>query len=291
VFRNMLTMFLRTILPILIGTSIYAFGLHMFLIPNHFMEGGVTGVAILLNYTFGFAPSVTTLVLNVPLFIIGWRLIGRRAIYYSLFGTLALSFFLWIMEMFIEKQMIVPFSTDQDLLLASLYAGAFIGAGLGIVFRFGGTTGGSDILARVGYKLKGWPMGRSLLWIDTCVIGLSVFYLPWDKLLYTLIIVFVAAKIIDIIQQGAYAAKAFTVITENGTKIADFVTREIDRGVTLLPAKGAFSNTKKEIVYCVVSRQEVRRLQTMIQALDPKAFMIISEVQDVLGEGFRREHR
>ena len=287
--RNVLTMFIRTILPIVIGTFIYAFGLHMFLIPNHFMEGGVTGVAILLNYTFGFAPSITTLLINIPLFIIGWRLIGRRAMYYSIFGTLALSFCLWVMEMIMQYGWITPFSTDQDIFLASLYAGASIGAGLGIVFRFGGTTGGSDILARIGYKLRGWPMGRTLLWIDSCVIGCSIFYLPREKLLYTLIIVFIASKVIDIIQQGAYAAKAFTVITDNGTKIADFVTREIDRGVTILPAKGAYSKSGKEIVYCVVSRQEVRRLQSIIQSLDPRAFMIISEVQDVLGEGFRQE--
>jgi len=286
---NSLVNMLRTVIPLLVGTAIYAFGLHMFVIPNQFMEGGVTGITILLNYMFGLPPSIMTLVINIPLFIIGWRFIGRSAMLYTITGTVSLSFFLWIMELLIARGIVLPFHTEQDYFLATLYAGVTLGAGLGIVFRFGATTGGSDIIARIFNKLRGWPMGRTLLWIDAIVIGASFFYIEREKILYTLVIVFIATRLIDFIQEGAYAARAFTVITTEGTKMADLITSEIDRGVTLFPAKGAFSKEPKEVVYCVVARQEVRRLKMLVRSVDPKAFMIISEVQDVLGEGFRNE--
>jgi len=286
---NSITTVLRNVIPLLFGTAIYAFGLHMFVIPNQFMEGGVTGITILLNYMFGLAPSIMTLVINIPLFIIGWRFIGRSAMLYTIGGTLSLSLFLWIMELLIDRGLILPFHTEQDYFLATLYAGVTLGAGLGIVFRFGATTGGSDIIARILHKLRGWPMGRTLLWVDAIVIGISFFYIEREKILYTLVIVFIATRLIDFIQEGAYAARAFTIITAEGTKMADLITSEIDRGVTLIPARGAYSKEPKEVVYCVVARQEVRRLKMLVRSVDPKAFMIISEVQDVLGEGFRNE--
>lgn len=281
-------MHLKSVIPILIGTAIYAFGIHMFVIPNQFMEGGVTGVTVLLNYMFGLPPSVMTLVINIPLFVIGYYYFGRGPFVYTVIGTFALSLFLWIMERLIAQGIVTPFYTEQDYFLATLYAGVSIGAGLGIVFRFGGTTGGSDILARIGNRLLGWPIGRTLMWIDAAVIGVSVFYIPREKVLYTLVIVFIAARMIDFIQKGAYAASAFTIITETGTKMADLITREIGRGVTLFLARGAYSKKQFEVVYCVVSRQEVRKMQKIIRSLDPRAFVIISEVQDVLGEGFRQ---
>ena len=286
---NNLANVLRTVLPLLAGTAIYAFGLHMFVIPNQFMEGGVTGITILLNYMFGLPPSIMTLLINIPLFVIGWRFIGRTAMLYTIAGTLSLSFFLWVMEFLIDRDIIQPFHTEQDYFLATLYAGVTLGAGLGIVFRYGATTGGSDIIARIMGKLRGWPMGRTLLWIDALVIGASFLYIEREKILYTLVIVFIATRLIDFIQEGAYAARAFTIITTEGTKMADLITTEIDRGVTLFPARGAYSKQPKEVLYCVVAKHEVHRLKQLVRSVDPKAFMIISEVQDVLGEGFRAE--
>ncbi|GFR36910.1 membrane protein [Insulibacter thermoxylanivorax] len=280
----------RTVIPILLGTAIYAFGLHMFLIPNQFMEGGVTGIAILLNYMFDWPPSLLTLLINIPLFLLGLRFIGKVEMIYTILGTLSLSFFLWVMERFIDSGMLLTFQTEQDFFLATLYAGVTTGLGLGIVFRAGGTTGGSDIIARIAYKLKHWPMGRTMLWIDAAVIGASFFYIPREKILYTFVIVFIATRIIDFIQEGAYAARAYTIITEKGAEMADLITREIDRGVTIIPAKGAYSKQAKDIIYCIVSRSQMHRLKLLVRSVDPRAFIVISEVQDVLGEGFREEH-
>lgn len=278
---------IRIILPIFFGTAVYAFGLHYFVITNELMEGGITGIALLFFYALGIPPSLTTLVVNIPLFIVGWKTFGKEAMYYTIFGTLSLTFFLWMMELSIKWGWIVP--AKLDYILATLYAGVTIGIGLGLVFRAGGTTGGADIIARLAYKIKGWSMGQIILAIDATVIGLSLFYIPKEKVLYTLVAVFVASQIIDYITKGAYAAKAFTVVSDRAGQMADRITVEMDRGVTLFPAKGAYSKTQKEVVYCVVYRHEVRRLTGLIRSIDPSAFIIISDVQDVLGEGFKTE--
>ncbi|MFC4777590.1 YitT family protein [Paenibacillus sp. GCM10023252] len=280
---------LRIILPILLGTAIYAFGLQYFVIPNGLMEGGVTGIGVLLNYAAGWRLSITTLVLNIPLFFLGLKALGRGQMIYTLIGIISLSLFLGLMENFIELGWIVPFKTDTDYILAALYAGVTLGAGLGIVFRFGGTTGGVDIIARILSKWRGMSMGQIILALDAVIIGISLLYISKEQVLYTLVTVFIASKLIDFIQDGAYAAKAFSIITDHSEKIAQRVTLEMDRGVTLMPAKGAFSGQQKEIVYCVVQRHEVRRLKSIIRSEDPRAFIIITEVHDVLGEGFKEE--
>jgi uncharacterized membrane-anchored protein YitT (DUF2179 family) len=271
---------------ILIGTAVYAFGLHYFIIPNAFMEGGLTGIALILLYSLNIPPSVTTLVLNLPLFYLGWRHLGKNAMVLTIVGVLALSFCLWIMEMLIYLRLVVPIRIE-DPLLATLYAGVTLGSGLGLVFRSGGTTGGTDLVARLGNRFLGWSMGRLLLMIDAAVIASSLFYISLEKVLYTLVIVFIMARMIDFIQEGAYAAKAFMIITDHPEAITAVIDKELGRGATWLQARGAYTRKAKEVVYCVVSKQESRRLQTLVKQVDPKAFIVISEVHDVLGEGFR----
>lgn len=284
-----LSSYAKTVLPILLGTAIYAFGLLYFIIPNKLMEGGLTGVTILLNYAFGISPSISNFVLNVPLFILGWKILGGRQIIYTGVGISSLTFFLWLFERLIETRWIVPFSTEHDYILVALYAGVTLGAGLGIVFRFGGTTGGSDIIARILGRKYGWSMGQVILMVDVIIIGLSLIYIKKENILYTLVAVYIASKVIDFIQEGAYAAKAFTIISDYAPEIADVITKDMERGVTLIPAIGAYSKQAKHMAYCVVSRQEIRRLTGIAKSIDPRAFIIISEVHDVHGEGFREE--
>ncbi|SDW29917.1 Uncharacterized membrane-anchored protein YitT, contains DUF161 and DUF2179 domains [Paenibacillus sp. CF384] len=280
---------LRTLPMVMLGTAIYAFGLHYFLIPNQLMEGGVTGIAILLNYSLDWPLSISTLVLNIPLYFLGWKVLGRSHTGYTIFGSVSLSFFLYLMEKMIEAGWIVPFQTSNDYILAALYAGVTLGAGLGIVFRFGGTTGGVDIIARIASKLKGWSMGQVILTLDIIIIGVSLLYISKEKVLYTLVAVFIASKMIDFIQEGAYAAKAFSIITESGDEIGLQITKEMERGVTVFPAKGAYSGKEKQVLYCVVARHEIRQLKSIVRSIDPLAFIVISEVHDVLGEGFKEE--
>ncbi|MFD1955707.1 YitT family protein [Paenibacillus thailandensis] len=277
---------LRSVLPIMIGTAVYAFGLHYFVLPNQLMEGGVTGISVLLNYALGWPLSMSTLLLNIPLFALGWKALDRRDMFYTIIGVLSLSLFLWLMELLIANGWIVTFHTSQDYILAALYAGVSLGAGLGLVFRFGGTTGGVDIVARIVTRWRGISMGQFILCLDAVIIGLALFFIPIEKVLYTLVTVFIASKLIDFIQDGAYSARSFTIISDESEAIAAAITKELHRGVTLLPAKGAFSGQTKEIAYCVVQRQEIRRLKTIVRNIDPRSFIVVSEVDDVLGEGF-----
>lgn len=278
---------MKMVLPIILGTAVYAFGLLYFIIPNQLMEGGVTGVTVLLNYAFAVPPALSTLVLNIPLFLIGLKVLGGRQMIYTGVGIAALTFFLWVFEKMIGLGWITPFQTERDYILASLYAGVTLGAGLGIVFRFGGTTGGSDIVARICNRKFGWSMGQVILGIDIIIIGASLFFIPRERILYTLVAVFISSKVIDFIQEGAYAAKAFTIISDHAPEIADKITAEMERGVTLIPAIGAYSKQAKHMAYCVVARHEIRRLNGIVKSIDPRAFVIINDVHDVLGEGFK----
>ncbi|AZN40743.1 YitT family protein [Paenibacillus albus] len=287
--KTNLSQLLRTLPLVMLGTAIYAFGLQYFVIPNQLMEGGVTGVGILLNYALGWPLSITTLVLNIPLYFLGWKVLGRSHTGYTIFGSVSLSVFLALMEKLISAGWIEPFRTSNDYILAVLYAGVTLGSGLGIVFRYGGTTGGVDIIARIAAKLKGWSMGQFILASDIVVIGLSLLYIPKEKVLYTLVAVFIASKLIDFIQEGAYAAKAFSVVTDHGDEMGKLINQTMDRGVTLYPARGAYSGKNKEVVYCVVARHEIRQLKTIIRSIDPLAFIIITDVHEVLGEGFKEE--
>ncbi|PCL94754.1 YitT family protein [Paenibacillus lautus] len=280
---------LQTIIPIIAGSAIYAFGLLYFIIPNELMEGGVTGITVLLNYAFNISPSISTMALNIPLFLVGMKILGKRQSVYTGLGIASLTLFLWLFELLIDRGYVVPFHTEHDYILAALYAGVTLGAGLGIVFRFGGTTGGSDIIARIINRKFGFSMGQIILSLDILIIGLSLFFIPLERILYTLVAVFIASKVIDFIQEGAYAAKAFIIISDRAPDIANRISTEMDRGVTLIPAIGAYSMQAKHMVYCVVSRQEIRRLTGIAKSLDPRAFIIINDVNDVHGEGFKEE--
>ena len=279
----------RQLFFIAIGAFLYALGLQYFVVPYSLMEGGVTGIAVLLNYIFSFPLSITTLVINIPLFLVGWKVLGGKKMLLTIYGSLMLSAFLALIEFAQMKQWIMPLDTDYDAILIVLYAGLTLGAGLGIVFRYGGTTGGIDIVARIINKSRGYSMGQIILIFDFIIIGASVFFISFDKILYTLVMVFIASKIIDFIQNGAYSAKAFSIISEHGEAIADRICEELERGVTLYPAQGAYSGKDKKVVYCVVSRAETHRLKQIIKSIDPRAFIVIHDVQDVLGEGFKED--
>lgn len=273
----------KNIFFILLGSAIFSFGLVHFNMENKLAEGGFTGITLLLYFLFKWDPSYTNLLLNIPIFIIGWRFLGRIAFIYTLIGTVSLSVFLWLYQRF----SFVEIPLKDDLALAALFAGVFIGVGLGIIFRYGGTTGGVDIIARIVQRYIGWSMGKTMFIFDACVITLSIiFYLPYREAMYTLVAVFVGAKVIDFIQEGAYSARGAMIISEQNEKIANKIMEEMERGVTVLKGYGSFTKQDREVLYCVVGRNEIGRLKGVITSIDPHAFVSVSEVHDVLGEGF-----
>ncbi|RKD25739.1 hypothetical protein BEP19_02005 [Ammoniphilus oxalaticus] len=271
----------KNVFMILVGSAITGFGINYFNIANHLAEGGVTGITILLKFIFNWDPGLVNLALNIPLLILGWRTLGRLSLIYTVIGTVSLSVFLSLFSSFR-----LPL---DDSLLAALYAGVTVGIGLGIVFRAGGTTGGGDIIARILNKYKGWSIGRVIFMVDVFVIGLSLLYLNLTGAMYTLVAVFIGTRVIDFVQEGAYSAKAVTIISDSNQHIAKKVLKEMERGATLLNGRGGWTGSSKDILYCVVNRNEIVRLKAIAHAIDPYAFIIVSDVREVLGEGFTHD--
>jgi len=273
---------IKNIAFILFGAAIFAFGLVHFNMQNNLAEGGITGITLLLYFLFGMDPSITNLALNIPLFFLGWKLLGRQSFFYTVIGTVGLSVFLWIFQRFA-----IHMPLKHDLTLAALFAGVFVGIGLGIIFRYGGTTGGVDIIARLVYKYKGISMGKTMFAFDAVVITLSLLlYLSYREAMYTLVAVFVAARVIDFMQEGGYAAKGATIISEKSEQIAQKILTEMERGVTVLKGRGSYTNRERDVLYCVVAKNELPRLKNVITSVDPHAFVAVTDVHDVLGEGF-----
>ncbi|BAH43471.1 MULTISPECIES: YitT family protein [Brevibacillus] len=270
---------LDSIIAIIIGSAIMGFGINAFNIPNHLAEGGITGISILIKLLVPVVDQgIVFFVLNIPLFFLGWKILGRTSFFYTILGTVSLSVFLSLFDGVLPLPM-------KDRLLASLYAGVAVGVGLGIIFRYGGTTGGVDIIARLLQKYMGISMGRTLFFGDILVIGASLVYLNLESAMYTLVVVFIAARVIDFFQDGAYAGKALTIISNEADSISKHIL-DVGRGVTLLAGKGAYSGEEKKVIYVVVSRNEVMRFKTIVQEIDPHAFVIVNDVHEVLGEGF-----
>lgn len=273
---------IRNMVFILLGSAIFAFGLVNFNMQNNLAEGGLTGITLLLYFLFTIDPSISNLVLNIPLFFIGWKQLGRTSFIYTILGVVSLSVFLSIFQRFP-----VSMPLHEDMTLAALFAGVFIGIGLGIIFRNGGTTGGVDIIARLVEKHLGWNMGKTIFLFDLFVIGISwLLYLNYKEAMYTLLAVFIASKVIDFMQEGAYSAKGATIVSNRNPEISEKIMKEMERGVTILKGKGSFSKQDLEVLYCVVSRGEIFRLKQIITSIDPHAFVVVSDVHDVLGEGF-----
>lgn len=243
---------LKNIVFILIGSAIFSFGLVHFNMQNNLAEGGFTGITLLLYFLFHIDPSISNLVLNIPIFFIGWKMLGRTMFTYTIVGTVSLSVFLAIFQRF---QIHMPL--QHDLALAALFAGVFIGTGLGIIFKFGGTTGGVDIIARLINKHYQVAMGRTMFIFDACVITISLTYLNYKEAMYTLVAVFVAAKVIDFMQEGAYAAKGAMIISEKDDIIQKKITEEMERGVTILKGVGSYTKQERNVLYCVVPKMSL----------------------------------
>lgn len=273
---------MKNILFILIGAAIFSFGIVHFNMQNHLGEGGFTGITLLFYFLWDWDPAILNIILNIPTFILGWKYLGRNTFIYTLIGTISVSIFLYLFQL-------NPYQLhlESDMTLVALYAGVSIGIGLGIIFRYGGTTGGVDIIARLVFKYAGWSMGKTMFLFDAVVITTSILtYLELVEGMYTLVAVYLAARVIDFIQEGAYSARGTTIISNQSHEISEKILKEMDRGVTVLQGKGKFSGENKEVLYCVVGRNEIVRLKAIISSIDPHAFVAVTTVHDVLGEGF-----
>ncbi|EMF0151687.1 YitT family protein [Enterococcus hirae] len=271
----------KEVVMIMVGTSIYAFGLVYLNIANHLAEGGVSGITLILRALFGIDPAYSTLLINIPLILIGGKILGKRSLAYTVLGTVSLSAFLWIWQ-----RVPLQINLQHDLLIVSLLAGLIAGTGSGLVYRMGGTTGGSDIIARILEKNYGISMGRSLLVLDVIVLLASLTYIDLKRMMYTLIVSYVFSRVIDSILDGGYSAKGILVVSNKNEEIAPLLMTGLERGVTFLSGESGFSGHSKKIIYMVVSSSELNEVKRIVHEIDEKAFLSIINVHEVEGEGF-----
>ncbi len=269
---------------ITIGTALYAFGFVTINIANRLAEGGIAGITLLLKFLAGVNPAISTILINIPLLIIGYRYLGRRSLIYTIYGTGILSFWIWFWQI-----AHVSLNVHHDLFIAAILAGIIGGFGLGLVYRFNGTTGGTDIIARIFEKKKGSPMGQSLFALDFVVLAVSLTYIDLRRMMYTLVASFVLSRVVNFIQDGGYSARGIIVMTQHSQEISHEIIEKMNRGVTYLQTEGAFSGRKGKALYTVVSQSEITEVKRIIAKYDKRAFVSVIDVNEVIGEGFTYE--
>lgn len=271
---------LATYIFLAIGVLLMAMSLEYFLGPNTIAPGGVSGFAVVINKLFNIPIYITNLALNIPLFILGLRTLGKSTAIKTIYATLLLSFFLKIL----------PSSVlTHDILLSAIFGGVLMGIGLGIVFKLGGTTGGTDLAGSIlNSKFPSLSIVTFMTIIDFCVV---VFAGLVDKKietsLYSIISMFIVMKVADTILEGIGYLKGFLIITNKPEEVSERLMMELERGVTSLKGKGMYTKEDKEVLLCVVNRAQFTRVKNIVMEIDPKAFVIVSEFYEVLGEGFK----
>ncbi|MDO4588481.1 MAG: YitT family protein [Fusobacterium sp.] len=262
-----------------VGCFIYAFAVNYFYVSNHLAEGGVTGIALIIFYLFKTPVGVTYFVVNIPLLILGWKMLGKDFIIKTLYGTLMMSLAL---DLTSKANGVV-----EDTMLASLYGGFIGGIGLGIIFLCGGSTGGTDIIARIMSKYKGIAVGKAMLVLDVIVLSAVAFLFGKEVFMHTLIAAVVLTKTIDFIQEGMDKAKAVTIISKKSDLLKEELMKETERGVTILNGVGAYTDRSLDVIYCVVSKYQITKVKRIVKGIDSRAFLTITDVSEVLGEGFK----
>lgn len=270
----------KDILYIFLGALIFAIGVNYFTIPNHLSEGGILGITIVAHYLFGWSPGVVNFVLNAVLILIGYKFFDKRAFVYTLVSLAACSGFLFLTEDIGRK-------LTEDTLLASLFAGLLVGAGLGFIFRAGGTSGGTTILARLANQFFGWSIGKAMLIIDIVVVAGSIFIIGLEKAMFTLLIVYVGAKAIDFIVEGLDERVAVLIISNLPEVVLAGITEKMSRGLTVLEGYGGYTGQKKEVLYIVINKQEIVQLKNIVSDIDPNAYVTVHNVHEMMGKGYK----
>lgn len=272
---------LKRLLLIAVGVAIYTFGFVKFNMANALAEGGVAGVTLIVHALYGINPAYSSLILNIPLFILGARILGKRSLALTIYGTVLLSFFIWFWQ-----RVPIHVTLENDMMLVAVVAGLFSGAGSGLVFRYGATTGGTDIIGRIAEEKLGLKLGQTLLFIDAVVLTASLVYIDLQHMLYTLVASFVYSQVLTIVQNGDYTVRGMLIITQKSEEAASAILNEINRGVTFLNGQGAYSGEDKNVLYVVLNPTEVREVKAIMAELDPDAFISIIDVDEVVSSDF-----
>ncbi|MDD3636390.1 MAG: YitT family protein [Bacteroidales bacterium] len=271
-------------LLILIGSFILASGFVLFITPYKIVPGGVYGIAIVVHYLLGTPVGLTALTMDIPLTLIGIRILGPRFGYKTVIGFLLTAFFVdGITYLYGEDPLVA-----NEPLLSSIFGGVFLGTGLGLIFKSKATSGGTDIVAMIISKYTSLPVGQLLIWVDSVIVlvGLLVFQ-DWKIPLYSLIVIYITGKVIDAILQGVDYDKTLFIISDKYEEIRGKIIDDLNRGGTYLKGKGMYNGSEKTIIFTVVNRREMAMLQEYIHQIDPKAFVTVINANEILGEGFK----
>ncbi len=266
-----------------VGCLIYSTAVTMFTDPNKLSPGGVTGIALILNELFSLPTGLMVLIINIPLIIAGFLVLGKKFVLNTAVATFIMSLSLDAVKTFVK-----PYYTDG--ILASLFGGIMMGAGLALVFLRGATTGGTDIAAKlINHKFRFVSIGRIILFMDLAVVAVSaVIYKNFQSALYSVVSIYAASRVMDSLLYGTDKGKFMHIITSSPNEISKAVFSELGRGVTQVNAIGGYTGEHRSLLLCAVRPSEVALLQSIVRKTDPSAFMVISDVGEILGEGFKK---
>ncbi len=273
----------RAVLLITLASLLYALSFVWCFDPNGIAFGGITGLAQIVNRLFPAIPvGVTVIVFNIPLFLLGWKLIGGKLLVSSLYAMFISSVFIDLITPLYDWQPMEP-------LLACIFGGLLLGGSLGVVFLQGATTGGTDLAARLlKLKFKWLPMGKLLMGVDLTVIVLvALFFRNLNTALYGLVALYISTLAMDGILYGLDNAKVAYIISDCNKQIADAIVHDLDRGVTILQGHGAYTGAEKQVLMCAFKQREIAAIKAVVKEIDPDAFLIVCNAHEVLGEGFR----
>jgi Uncharacterized conserved protein len=257
------------------GAVIAAVGLEIFLIPNNIIDGGIVGISIIASFLSDIPLGIFTFALNIPFLIVGYKQIGKTFLLSSLFAIAIFSVFVSILQP-------IPGLTN-DVLLATVFGGVILGAGVGLILRNSGSLDGTEIVALILNRRTMFSVGQIVMIMNIFIFACAALVLGWDRALYSMLAYFIAHKAIDMVIEGFDEAKGVFIISDNADEIAEAILARLGRGVTFLEGAGGFSKGKKTILYSVVTRLEISKLKSIVRDKDEKAFVTVSDVSDVMG--------
>ncbi|WP_042222196.1 YitT family protein [Oceanobacillus manasiensis] len=265
-------------LKIIIGATLVALSYNIFLLPSKLAAGGISGISTILFETYGLSPAYTQMLINIPIFIIGWIALGKSFSWKTLIGTFWVPFIIWLSAD-------IPYTVTNPL-LGAIYGGIVLGTGLGIVYKGNGSTGGTAAIAQIVKKFTGISSGYSQLIVDGFVVIASIIVFSLELTLFALMAIYITSKTIDIVQLRTSATKLIMIITEEEEKIQQLIRDGIDRGITKVRSVGGYSNQDKTMILCVTEQQEAVQLKRILQKEEPASFVIFINASEILGRGF-----
>ncbi|AQS11078.1 hypothetical protein CLOBY_32280 [Clostridium saccharobutylicum] len=259
------------IIFLILGSILVSIGLETFLIPNNIIDGGMTGISIMASHITKGKLGMFLVIFNLPFIIIGYRQIGKTFALSTIFSLICLS----IGVTFLNP---VP-GVTQDILLATIFGGIMMGAGVGLIIRNGGSLDGTEIVAIMLEKRSAFSIGEIVMFFNLFIIGSSGFIFGWDRAMYSLLAYYIAFKTIDVVVQGLDESKAVIIVSEKNKEISDAIMSRLGRGITLLDAKGAYTGNETNVIYVVLSRLEIAKLKNIVHGFDKGALITISSVE------------